>query len=308
MTMRDAFVATMSDLLDREPRPVVITADIGSSRFDQLRERHPRRIVNVGIREQAMIGVAAGFALEGHRPFVHSYAPFLVERPFEQIKLDLVHQGLGAVLVSIGGSYDAAGEGRTHHAPGDVALLSTLPGVEIHVPGHAEEVTELLIGAAAEEHTVYVRMSEAQNEVSFPADGRIRPARIGTVDAPTILAIGPTLSATLEAVADLDVTVLYTATPLPMDGVGLRLATGAELLVIEPYLEGTSLPMLIDAMPGSPRRVSVHGVQRDELRKYGSWQEHRAAHDLDAAGIRRRFESVWADGVRSPSRLSVWIG
>ena len=69
-----------------------------------------------------MVSVGGGLALAGLRPIVHTYAPFLVERAFEQVKLDLGHQGARAVLVSIGASYDAARGGRTHQAPEDVAL------------------------------------------------------------------------------------------------------------------------------------------------------------------------------------------
>ncbi len=130
MTMRQRFYRLAAQALEADPRVAMVFAEIGVAEMPP----HPR-MFNVGIREQLMIGVVAGLALEGYRPVAHSYTPFLVERPYEQIKLDLGYQDVGAVLVSTGASYDAARAGRTHQAPEDVAALSALPGWTIHVPG-----------------------------------------------------------------------------------------------------------------------------------------------------------------------------
>ncbi len=128
MIMRDAFISTTTALLDEDPRTAVVLADISAAQFRTAMRRHPDRVINVGIREGLMVGVGGGLALTGLRPYLHSYAPFLIDRAYEQIKLDLGHQDVGAVLVSIGASYDASGEGYTHQSPGDVALLDTLEG------------------------------------------------------------------------------------------------------------------------------------------------------------------------------------
>ena len=118
-TMRQRFTRVTVAALDDDPRLALVLADIGVDAFEQAgaSQRHPQRVINVGIREQLMIGVAAGLAQEGMRPVVHSYAPFLVERPFEQIKLDLGHQDVGALLVSTGASYDASPRGARTRRP-----------------------------------------------------------------------------------------------------------------------------------------------------------------------------------------------
>src|SRR5919204_4339037 len=130
--MRERFVRTGTALLAEDPRTALVLADISAAAFAPAARRHPDRVINVGIREQLMVGVAGGLALTGQRPIVHSYAPFLVERAYEQIKLDLDHQGVGAVLVSVGASYDRAAAGRTHLAPADVALIDTLRHWTVH--------------------------------------------------------------------------------------------------------------------------------------------------------------------------------
>ncbi|MFC7529106.1 transketolase family protein [Actinoplanes sp. GCM10030250] len=285
--MREAFITTTTALLDDDPRTALVLADISAASFRTAQQRHPDRVFNVGIREQLMAGVGGGLALTGLRPILHSYAPFLIDRAYEQIKLDLAHQDVGAVLVSIGASYDAAEEGYTHQSPGDVALLDTLEGWTVHVPGHRDEVPGLLRAAAQHDDRVYVRLSEQENTTAYPDSAHLRTLKKGSS---LVIAVGPMLDPVLEATRDLDVTVAYTNTPRPFDVEGLRaLATDAVVLV-EPYLEGTSARLLSEALRGRPHRALHLGVGRTEVRRYGSWRDHAQEHGLDPAGLRHSIQ------------------
>ena len=284
--MRDTFIATTTALLDEDPRTAVVLADISADAFAPARRRHPDRVVNVGIREQLMAGVAGGLALTGLRPYVHSYAPFVVDRAYEQIKLDLGHQDAGAVLVSIGASYDASSEGYTHQSPGDVALLDTLDGWTVHVPGHPNEVPALLRAAARTDDRIYVRLSSQQNDRAYAPTGALQVVRRGWAGAPVVLAVGPMLDAVLAATGDLDVTVAYTLTPRPLDSRGLREIVSREVAVVEPYLAGTSSRLVAAALSDVPHRALHLGVSRVEQRRYGTPADHARWHGLDAAGLR----------------------
>lgn len=87
LAMRERFAATASELLDEDRSVAVVLADISVSMFAEAAARHPDRVVNVGIREQLLVNVGAGMAMTGMRPVVHTFATFLVERGFEQVKL-----------------------------------------------------------------------------------------------------------------------------------------------------------------------------------------------------------------------------
>jgi transketolase len=290
-TMRERFIATATELLDTDARLAVVLADISAAQFAPAAARHPDRVINVGIREQLLISVAGGLALAGLRPIAHTFGSFLIERPFEQVKLDLTHQGAGAVLVSSGGSYDMAALGRTHQAPGDVALLDTLDGWTIHVPGHADEAEALLRDAAAADGRVYLRLSGEVNPGPHPARGRFEAVRTGT--AGTVLAVGPMLQPVLDATAGLGLTVLYATTIRPFDARTLRQAAAAsrttDVVVVEPYLAGTSSHQAGDALADLPHRLLSLGVSRMELRRYGTPADHAAAHGLDPASLRQRI-------------------
>jgi len=297
--MRDAFYAATAAVLDDDPRTAVVLADISAAAFAPHARAHPDRVINVGIREQLMMSVAGGLALTGLRPIAHSYAPFLIERAWEQIKLDLNHQGVGAILVSVGASHDASASGRTHHSPGDIALLDTLDGWTVHVPGHASEVAPLLRAATRHDAPVYIRLAGAHNDRPHQTDGRIVPLRRGSRGL--VVAVGPMLRPVLAATEGLDVTVAYANTPRPLDGDGLRellwhttapAGRGASIVMVEPYLRGTSAHAVSEALTDIPHRLHSLGVGREDLHRYGTPEEHDAAHGLDPASLRATISSI----------------
>lgn len=291
-TMRERFTRVASRLLDGNERLALVLAEIGADGFADAARRHPGRVINVGIREQLLIGTGGGLALTGMRPLMHTFASFLVERPFEQLKLDFGHQGTSGVLVSAAASHDWPAGGYTHMSPGDVALLDTLDGWTVHVPGHPDEAEALLErAAAADGERVHVRLSEQSNAVARPVGGGLHPVRTGSPTAAVVLAVGPVLDAVLDATAGLDVTVLYVATARPLDTRALRVAAGdrPRVVLVEPLLAGTSAAVVSQALADVPHRLLSLGVGRRELRRYGEVAEHLAAHGLDPASLRHRI-------------------
>jgi transketolase len=289
---RTQFGRTVTDLLDEDLSTALVWAEISGRFFTRAQRRHPDRVVNVGIREQLLVNVGAGLALTGMRPIVHTFGTFLVERAFEQVKLGFAHQGVGGVLVGVGGSFDAAAAGRTHQAPGDVALMDTLPEVVVHAPGTSAETDEVLRRAVAGEGLHYVRVVEQTNTDSFTGPG-LHVVRRGA--GATVVALGPVLDDVLTATADRDVTVLYAHSVRPFDDRTLRsLVTTPDVVLVEPWLAGTSARCVAEALLDTPHRVLALGTRRTELRHYGTPAEHQRAYGLDDACIRRSIDAFLA--------------
>jgi transketolase len=294
--MRSQIAATLSELFEHDDRLAIVLAEISTDLFRGPRRLDPARAVNVGIMEATMVGVAAGFAMEGFHPVAHTIGPFMAERPFEQLKLDFGYQGLEGTFVSVGASYDYGAEGGTHHAPGDVGVMTTIPGMEIVVPGTAAEADRLVRALYANGRASYVRASVAQNAASFDVTpGRLEVVRrAAAVDAPVLVAFGPMLGRTLLAADGLDVTVAYATSVVPFDAGGLTAIAGdrPHVVAIEPWYEGSVTGVLASALRGVPSRVEAIGVPRRFLRSYGTVAEHDRDLGLDAEGIGARLRSM----------------
>ena len=142
--MRRRFGKIIADLADQDPLIYVVVGDIGYRVFDEFRTRHPDRFINMGVCEQSMIGVSAGMALEGLKPWVYTITPFLIERPFEQIKLDIDQQNVNVKLV---GYADYPTLGPTHAEIDAIHLMKLFKTIRSFFPKNGDE-TEAFIKQA----------------------------------------------------------------------------------------------------------------------------------------------------------------
>jgi transketolase len=222
--------------------------------------------------------------------FIHSFTPFLVERPFEQLKDDFCYQQLGGNFISNGASYDYSVEGMTHHGPGDVQILHSLPGMQIVVPGTAGEFDTLFRQSYANGSPTYYRLTVKSNPVEYPVRfGEMVIVKQGK--QATVIAVGPMLAAVLAAVEEMDVTVLYCTTVAPFDGETLRATNqSSNIVVVEPYYEGALVPNVCAAMKQTQIRVEAIGVPHMVLSHYGNPEQHDEELGLTPEGIRRRIE------------------
>ena len=280
--MRKQLIKTVLDAMSRDSRVVLFLGDIGVYGFREAFERFPERVFNIGILEQASTGVASGLAIEGLIPIFFTIAPFLVERALEQIKIDFGYQQLGGNFISVGASYDYSDLGCTHHCPGNVQALKTIPGMQIVVPGHPEEFDACFRQMYDNGKPTYYRLSERSNERARTS-GSIRPGSRGTV-----IVFGPMLDRVNEACLDLNVTISYHPSLEHMEPFVTFLGASTKIVVVEPFYEGTMVYDVQKNIQG-PVEITSIGVPRRFLTTYGTPEELDEECQLTTEHIRRRI-------------------
>ena len=139
--MRRIFGKTLVEIAETDPTNVLLHGDV-EQEMDDYKSRWSERIFNVGITEQSMISMAAGMALEGLRPLVYSITPFVLERPFEQIKIDIDEQNLPVLLI---GYSDYPSHGPTHKAVNAPALCKAFKNIKAYFPENSQQVREAML-------------------------------------------------------------------------------------------------------------------------------------------------------------------
>lgn len=298
VSLRASFARTALKLAEQDDSIVVLVGDISHGIFAEFRARFPNRYFNVGILEPAMASIAAGISMMGLKPIVHTIAPFLVERSFEQLKLDFGYQKLPAIFVSVGGAFDYSNLGCTHHSYIDLPLVASIEGTRVLSPSSESELEDLMSEAIAswDESLFYFKLTENGNDKhSGLGKSRIgQPEKLTDGDSGmAIVSLGPSVVQAAEAVKILSESGfgvthinIHTYKPINLELLDQQLGSATNVLVVEHVGVGMGLSgQLQNLLFRNPKRQfnfqSIAGFVRD----YGTYQDLLVSSKLDAKSL-----------------------
>jgi transketolase len=294
--MRNRFADTFYELGKADPRLCVVVADISpAGSIAKFRNEFPRRFINTGVSEQIMIGMTAGMAQRGLKPFAYTIATFTLYRPFEMVRDDLCYQNLPVTIVGIGGGVTYSTLGATHHAQEDVAIASTIPNLSVVAPCDPSEVEAATRWCAGQEQgPVYLRLGKAgEPDFSKAATdpwvfGKLRRLREGRDVC--ILSYGPIMKRAFalaerfeEGGKSAAIVSVHTLKPLDREGLTEVLETYARVVVIEECAPNGSLAMRVKELAwdaGATCRIDTFTLKDAFIHCYGSHDDILDAHGL----------------------------
>jgi transketolase len=304
--MRDTFARTLYQIGRQDPSVFIVVADISpAGSMAKFREEFPERFINVGVAEQSMIGLCAGLALRGCKPFAYTIATFSLYRPFEQVRDDLCYQNVPVTVVGIGGGLTYSTLGGTHHSQEDIAVMGAIPNMAIIAPCDPAETEAATWACVARQGPTYLRLGKA-GEPILSADapepfvfGKPRLLKEGSDVC--LLSYGPIVKMAFEVAARVEeegrsaaVVSVHTLKPLDVDGVAGYLSRFNQVVVIEEHSERGGLAAQVKQIAwerGAMCDLRTFSLKDEFIHVFGTHPELLAAHGLSAGPI---FESISA--------------
>lgn len=299
--MRNAFASSLYQEALRDPRIIIVTADISPvGDIHKFREQFPDRFINVGVAEMAMIDIAAGMALKGKRVFCYTIANFALYRPFEAVRL-LAYQGLPVTVVGMGAGVSYADHGGTHQTLEDVAIASAIPNMQVIAPCDPSETVAATQWCARESKgPVYLRLGKAGEPYLAPSVpwefGKPRPLRLGS-QRRAILSYGPITKLACElsdrfseAGEPAAVYSCHTLKPLPVLEIEKLIWTYDRIIVIEEHVRHGGLAARVKEIAWDAQRATfdILGFTLEDAFVHcnGKREDMLKAHGLD-------LETIW---------------
>lgn len=300
--MRNTFAEVLYEVGCQDERVCIVVADISpAGPMAKFREQFPERFINVGVAEQGMIGICAGLALRGLRPFAYTIATFSLYRPFEMIRDDLGYQNLPVTVVGIGGGVIYSTLGATHYAQEDIAIAGSIPNMTILAPTDPEESREITRWVVRRESggPVYLRFGKA-GEPILTKDaaepfvfGKLRRLTIG--DDVAVLSYGVLMNMASKVAASLreqgrSVSLIACPTVKPLDTEGIKdmLRRHKEVIVLEEHVPQGGLAPQVKQIAWDIEakcKLHTHTLKDEFVHCYGSHEDVLAKHGISLPAI-----------------------
>ena len=273
--MRNQFIKTIKKVFSENKKIFLILGDIGIYGFQDLLKKKPVRALNIGILEQAMVSFAAGLSKIGFIPIVHTIETFMVDRAFEQLKLDFGYQKLNGNFISVGASYDYAALGCSHHCPEDINLMKNIPNMQIVVPGNSNEFHQLFNQSYKKKLPKYFRLSSEENKINLNVKfGKANILNQGKKI--TVIAIGPVLNFIYDECINMNLNLIYYTTIRPFDCNILNKIKNKtkKIIVIEPFYQGSIMDNIINFFNNQELQIETISIPYNFLTNYGLKKQH----------------------------------
>lgn len=300
--LRQVFADKFTNLADEDKKLVVVVGDISHGIFSKLREKHPNRYYNIGIHEQSMMSICAGLSKSGLIPVVHTIGSFLIERSFEQIKLDFGYQNLSGNLISVGSAFDYSALGCTHHCYTDFMLLKTLPNSEIFYPGSPNELeTQIKLSYNNNKLTLFRISANTHNyKFNYNIKNYKKILKINNGNKLTIICTAPFIKPILEITKKnnlankIDLLYVNCVKPLDAETIKKSILKTKNILVIEDHLESGGIyeDVLKIAHKYHINKLSNINIPVNFIRTYGSYQNILEKIGMDIKSIEKKIIKI----------------
>jgi transketolase len=299
--LREAFSRALVRLAVHDPMVLLLTGDHGYALFDEFRKSCPKQYINAGIAEQNMIGMAAGLARVGFRPFVYGLAAFVPIRTLEQIKLDIAHDDLPVVLLGDGAGFVYSHLGTSHQSTEDIACTRAIPSLEILSPADRFEMLAAMDYAYCAKKPIYLRMGKSDRgdvhsqELDKLLPGRLLKVYEGSTSNIGMIATGSMVFAALEIARDRKLSVWSAPVikPLSVEDVCKASSETRGLVTLEEHSIHSGLGAAVAEITSEhhPTRILRIGVS-DQFSKFcGTYAYLLKEHGLDKPSIISKIDA-----------------
>ncbi|AQH05162.1 transketolase (plasmid) [Burkholderia sp. KK1] len=306
--LRDGVVSALGQLTAAGRDIVVMVADSTSTaKIAPYLESHPERVINVGIAEQNMVGMAAGLALGGHIVFTANAAPFLIGRANEQVKNDVCYSATNVKMLGLNAGVAYGPLASTHHAIDDISVMSGFGNVQILAPCDEVEAVQMVEYAASFEGPVYIRLDNAKFPIVHDASYRFRPGRPDVLiegSTVAVIALGSVVGDALEACETVlresgvnpTLVNLSSLRPLDQDALASIIEKHDAIVTVEEHsLHGGigAVVAMLMARRQLARPITMLGITEGEFAKYGTRKGIRSHYGIDAAGVAKAVRACY---------------